>query len=170
VLRLGQTIIFDIFPCEPGGGYFHDFTRTWCLGYAPEEALALYEDVRFVFQTVMNELRVGVPTRQVMRRACQLFEERGHPTQRSDPQTQEGFVHGLGHGVGLNIHERPQFGMFASESERLLPGMVMTVEPGLYYPKREMGVRLEDTIWVRPDGQVETLVEYPLDFVLSMQN
>lgn len=169
LLRLGQTIVFDIFPCEPGGGYFHDFTRTWCLGYASDEALALYEDVLFVFQTILRELKVGLPTRQFMERACQLFEKRGHPTPCRNPQTQEGFVHGLGHGVGLNIHERPQFGLFASEQERLLPGMVMTVEPGLYYPKRGMGVRLEDTIWVQPDGQIKSLVEYPLDFVLPMK-
>jgi len=170
LLRLGQTIIFDIFPCESGGGYFYDFTRTWCLGYAPDEALGLYEDVLHVFQTIKYELQVGAPTRQYMQLACQLFEERGHLTTCSNPQTQEGFVHGLGHGVGLNIHERPMFSQLASEAERLQPGLVMTVEPGLYYPKRQMGVRLEDTIWVRPDGQVETLAEYPLDFVLPIKN
>lgn len=169
LLRLGETIIYDIFPCEQGGGFFHDFTRTWCLGYAPDEVQALYADVRYVFETVLSELQVGAPTRQYMQRACELFEQRGHPTTCSNPQTQDGFVHGLGHGVGLYIHERPQFGLFASEAERLLPGVVMTVEPGLYYPQRKIGVRLENTIWMRPDGQVENLAEYPLDLVLPVK-
>ncbi len=170
VLRLGQTIIFDIFPCEQGGGYFHDFTRTWCLGYAPDEALKLYEDVRYVFETILDELQAGAQTRSYMQRACQLFEARGHPTLCSNSQTHAGFVHGLGHGVGLNIHEQPQFGLFASDEERLLPGIAITVEPGLYYPERQMGVRLEDTVWVRPDGKIEKLVDYPLDFILPMKN
>lgn len=170
VLRLGQTIIFDIFPCEQGGGYFHDFTRTWCLGYASDEALGLYEDVWQVFQAIIGELRVGAATRSYMQRACQLFEERGHATICDNPQTQEGFVHGLGHGVGLYLHERPMFSLYAGENERVQPGLVMTVEPGLYYPQRQMGVRLEDTIWVRPDGRIETLVEYPFDFVLPIKN
>jgi Xaa-Pro aminopeptidase len=169
-LRLGQTIIFDIFPCEQGGGYFYDFTRTWCLGYAPDPAQALYEDVLYVFHTLINELRVGAPTRQVMERACQLFEERGHPSPRSHPQTQQGFVHSLGHGVGLYIHELPQFSLHASETERVPPGVVMTVEPGLYYPERQMGVRLEDTVWMKPDGQVEVLAEFPLDLVLPIKD
>ncbi len=170
LLRLGQTIIFDIFPCEQGGGYFYDFTRTWCLGYAPDEALSLYEDVLYVFQTIKSELQLGTPMRNTMLRVCQLFEGRGHPTTCSNPQTQDGFVHGLGHGVGQFIHERPMFSLAASETERLQPGLVLTVEPGLYYPQRRMGVRLEDTIWVRPDGQIETLAEYPLDFILPIKN
>ena len=167
-LRLGQTIIFDIFPCEIGGGYFYDFTRTWCLGYATDEALALYEDVLYVFRTVLSELVPGQSTRQALLRACQLFEERGHPTICSHPQTQDGFVHELGHGVGLNIHERPMFGQNAGPAERLHPGTVITLEPGLYYPEKGMGVRLEDTLWVRPDGRIEPLVEYPYNLVLPV--
>ena len=49
-LRLGQTIVYDIFPCEAGGGYYYDFTRTWCLGYAPDAVQALYQDVLDVYQ------------------------------------------------------------------------------------------------------------------------
>lgn len=169
VISLGKTIIFDIFPCEAGGGYFYDFTRTWCLGYAPDEAYAFYEDVRHTYQTVLNELKPGALTRHYMHRACDLFEERGYPTMRSHPSTQKGFVHGLGHSLGLNIHERPQFSLFATDQERLLPGMVMTVEPGLYDPERQIGVRLEDTVWMRPDGQVEVLAPYPLDLILPVR-
>lgn len=168
-LRLGKTIIFDIFPCEAGGGYFYDFTRTWCLGYAPDETYSFYEDVLHTYQTIMNELKPGVLTRHYMERACDLFEERGHLTMRSHPSSQTGFVHGLGHSLGLNIHERPQFTLFASDHERLQPGMVMTVEPGLYDPQRQIGVRLEDTVWVNPNGQLEILAPYPLDLVLPVR-
>lgn len=168
-LRLGQMIIFDIFPCEPGGGYYYDMTRTWCLGYAPDEALALYEDVLQVYRQVKSELIVNTPGKDFQERTCELFETRGHPTMRTDPQTQVGYVHGLGHGVGLHIHERPNLGNFASDADRLVPGVVFTIEPGLYYPERRLGARLEDTLWVRPDGQFEVLAEYSLDLVLPVR-
>jgi Xaa-Pro aminopeptidase len=169
LLRLGQTIIFDIFPCEPGGGYFYDFTRTWCLGYATEAAHKLYDDVHSVYQQIMSELKVNGACQDYQQRTCELFEERGHATIRSNVKTEEGFVHSLGHGVGLNIHERPWFRSNAVPADFLLPGSVVTVEPGLYYPERGMGVRLEDTVWVRPDGKMEILAEYPLDLVLPIK-
>lgn len=168
-LRLGQTIVFDIFTCEAGGGYHYDFTRTWCLGYAPDEALKLYEDVLSVYRTIREEMKVDALCKPYQQRACALFETQGHPTIQSDPQTQVGYVHGLGHGLGLQVHERPMMGAGASETDRLVPGVVITVEPGLYYPERGLGVRLEDTVYVRPDGQIETLAEYPLDLVLPVK-
>ncbi len=168
VLKLGKTIVFDIYPCEAGGGYYYDFTRTWCLGYATDEAQALYQDVLTVYRQIMSELRVDTLCKQYQRRACEMFEARGHPTIQSEPQTQEGYVHGLGHGVGLYIHERPSFATTSGETDRLLPGAVVTIEPGLYYPQRGLGVRLEDTVWVRPDGQMEILATFPLDLVLPV--
>jgi Xaa-Pro aminopeptidase len=167
-LHLGETIVFDIFPRETGGGYFYDITRTWCLGYAPDEALALHEDVRSVYQQLRSELRLGQACRIYQERACELFEEKGHATVRTNPQTQEGYVHSLGHGVGLHIHEEPFFRLNGPDSVQLTPGAVITVEPGLYYPGRKMGVRLEDTVYARPDGVFETLAEYPLDLVLPV--
>jgi Xaa-Pro aminopeptidase len=168
-LRLGQTIVFDISPCEVGGGYFYDMTRTWCLGYATDEALAVYEDVLAVFTRLRQELRPGALCKDYQTRACELFAECGHPTICSDPLTQRGYVHGLAHGVGLNVHERPDFSLRLANDDHLWPGSVTTLEPGLYYPERGIGVRLEDTLWVRPDGEIETLAEYPLDFVLPMR-
>jgi Xaa-Pro aminopeptidase len=168
-LRLGQTIVFDIFPCEEGGGYFYDFTRTWCLGYATDEALALYEDVHAIYQEIIDSLKPGVHCPEYQRRACELFEARGHPTIEKNPQIQEGYVHSLGHGLGLNVHERPWFGRNASPEDRLDPGSVVTIEPGLYYPERGLGVRLEDTVWMRPDGKPELLADFSLDLVLPMK-
>ena len=168
-LRLGETIVFDIFPCEVGGGYFYDLTRTWCLGYAPDEVQALYEDVHSVYQQVLSEFKGGEPFPYFQRRTCDLFEARGHPTIRSDPQTQRGYVHSLGHGVGLDIHERPRSGRNGLPEDILEPGSVFTHEPGLYYPERNQGVRLEDTLWVRPDGSLEILAEYSHDLVLPVR-
>ena len=169
LLQLGQTIVFDIFPCEAGGGYFYDFTRTWCLGYAPDKVQAIYEDVSEVYQQIMGELKPGIECSKYQDRACELFEERGHPTVKNQPQTENGYVHSLGHGLGLHVHERPWFGRSATEEDRLDPGVVVTIEPGLYYPDDKLGVRLEDTVWVRLDGKMEILAEYPHDLVLPVK-
>jgi Xaa-Pro aminopeptidase len=169
-LRLGQTIVFDIFPCEAGGGYFYDFTRTWCLGFAPDEELNLYENVLSVFQRVQAELKVNEPFSHYQTRTCQLFEDMGHPTVMTNPSTESGYVHSLGHGLGLHVHESPSSGWNASPQDILRPGSVVTIEPGLYYPERGMGVRLEDTVAVMPDGSFETLADFPLDLVLPMKS
>jgi len=168
-LRLGQTIVFDIYPCEEGGGYYHDLTRTWCLGYASDEALKLYEDVLSVYNQITDELKVNAPYKAYQQRTCELFEGLGHPTVKSNPETQDGYVHSVGHGVGLNIHERPWSGVSAGEADRLVPGAVFTIEPGLYYPERGLGVRLENTVWVNPDGGFEIMADYPMDLVLPVK-
>lgn len=168
-LRLGQTIVYDIFPCEAGGGYFYDFTRTWSLGYATDEALALYENVLSVYNQVTGELKPGMPGKHYQQRTCELFEAQGHPTIKTDPQTQSGYVHSLGHGVGLHIHERPWFGANASNTDVLEPGVVFTIEPGLYYPERGLGVRLEDTYTLTAEGKFEVFAPYPMQLVLPMR-
>jgi Xaa-Pro aminopeptidase len=168
-LRLGQTIVFDIYPCEPGGGYFYDFTRTWCLGYAPDPAVALYEDVLYAYRQIQNELQPGAVFKIYQDRVCEIFEARGHPTQRTKPNTQSGYVHSLGHGLGLHVHERPFSRASSPDADRLDPGAVFTLEPGLYYPERGLGMRLEDTYWARPDGQFECLADFPVDLVLPVK-
>jgi Xaa-Pro aminopeptidase len=67
------------------------------------------------------------------------------------------------------VHELPRSGMGATPEERLDPGVVMTIEPGLYYPEKGMGVRLEDSVYVRPEGQFEILAPYPLDLILPVK-
>ncbi len=168
-LELGKTIIFDIFPCQAGSGYFYDFTRTWCLGYAPDAEQALYDDVHSVYQTIMSELKINAPCEPLQDRTCELFQAQGHATIKENPHTQDGYVHSLGHGLGLNVHERPWFSHAAGGENFLIPGVVVTIEPGLYYPKRGMGCRLEDTVLARPDGQFEIMAEYPYDLILPIQ-
>jgi len=169
LLRLGQTIVFDIYPAEAGGGYFYDFTRTWSLGYATPETQALYDQVKAVYDKILDNLDLNTPFKETQRLACDEFEKAGHPTPLRGAGQVEGYVHSIGHGLGLNIHERPWSGLSADDSSRLQPGVVMTIEPGLYYPEKGMGVRIEDTFYVRPDGKMEILAEYPYDFVLEMR-
>ena len=169
VIRLGQTIVYDIFPCEAGGGYHHDFTRTWCVGYAPDEELKLYEDVKYVFDKIMEELKIGEACEIYQARTCELFKELGHATIADDPTLQEGYVHSLGHGLGLNLHERPFFRKNGSPDDRLDPGVVVTIEPGLYYPSKGMGCRIEDSVYITPDGKFETLSHFRKDLVIPIK-
>jgi len=170
LIRLGKTIIFDIYPQEAGGGYFFDFTRTWCLGYAPAEEAELFQDVKEVYDIIMGELVMNQYAPDFQDRTCELFEARGHKTIRQDSQLESGYVHSLGHGLGLDVHERPWFGKGAKPEDILAPGSVITIEPGLYYPEKGMGCRLEDSVWVRPDGKMEILADYPYDLVLPMKH
>jgi Xaa-Pro aminopeptidase len=167
-VELGKTIIFDLFPSEAGGGYFYDFTRTWCLGWAPEEAEALYQDVLEVYHSVFDRLKADTPCREFQIMACEQFESKGHPTARSTQGTTDGYVHSLAHGLGLAIHEAPGFSHVESNQDTLALGTVFTFEPGLYYPERGVGVRLEDTVWANPEGGFEVLAEYPMDLVLKI--
>ena len=166
---LGKTIVFDLYPQEQGGGYFYDFTRTWSLGYAPPEAQEMYDQVQDVYTKVIENLDLNAPFKQYQHLTCEEFEKYGHKTPINGDYPQEGYIHSLGHGVGINIHERPFSGYYVDEDHRLKPGVVITIEPGLYYPEKGMGFRIEDSYWVRPEGEIELLAEYPYDFVLEMK-
>lgn len=172
-IALGKSIVFDIFPAEPGGGYFFDFTRTWCLGYAPDHVQQAYDDVLYVFKAVKKTLKPGESTRVYQRLTCDLFEARGHPTIQSNPQTTDGYVHSLAHGLGLHVHETPFFRDVDGSPDRVDPGVVFTWEPGLYYPDHPQGgfgVRLEDSIWLNPATlKFETLANYSKDLVLKVK-
>jgi Xaa-Pro aminopeptidase len=169
LVTLGRTIVFDIFPAEKGGGYFYDFTRTWSLGYATPEAQTLYDQVHEIYNKVIENIDLNASFVDYQRMTCEYFEAKGHKTPLKTKSPLDGYVHSLGHGVGLNIHERPGSSLIASGDNILKPGVVITIEPGLYYPEKGMGFRIEDSYWVRPDGNVELLAEFPYDFVLPMK-
>ena len=156
-LRAGTPILIDIFPGEVNGGYCSDLTRTYCLGAPPEPLRKLYDDVWTAFRTAMDSLRLGDPCRGVQDRVCEVFEQRGHATRRTNETTEVGYVHNLGHGVGLAVHEGPLLGGARSNVAKLEPGMAITIEPGLYYPAQGMGVRIEDLVVLRRDGSVDNL-------------
>lgn len=167
-LRLGQSIVFDLFPREIGGGYHHDVTRTWCLGYAPDDVRQAYEQVMEAFDIAVETARPGAPASAAQEAVLDYFESAGHPTLRNRPGTIDGYVHGLGHGVGLNIHERPQMSHLSKDTLQI--GNVITIEPGLYYPERGFGVRVEDTFYIDGDGNLVALTDFRKDLVLPVND
>jgi len=170
VIALGKPIVFDIFPCEAGGGYFYDFTRTWCLGHASNEVTLLHQQVLSVHHQIIDELQVGQPFNKVQERTCQLFSKIGHETIADNSNTKRGYLHSIGHGLGMNVHEKPFSGITSAPDDLLTPGVVFTIEPGLYYPEKNMGVRIEDTIYLNENGQFEILADYPYDLVIPKNN
>jgi len=68
------------------------------------------------------------------------------------------------------VHEPPTFGRGATEEDMLQRSMVVTIEPGLYYPERGLGMRIEDAVYMRPDGKPEILAPYPLDLVIPVKS
>jgi Xaa-Pro aminopeptidase len=168
VITLGQSIVFDIFPCEAGGGYFFDMTRTFCLGYAPPEVKQAYQEVQACVEMLVEAYEAGTETRHYQQLTCDFFEERGHPTVGSDTKTEQGYVHNVGHGLGLAIHESPRFSDTPDNTDVLSPGHIFTCEPGLYYPDRGFGIRLEDVIWIDDDELVHNLTDFPKELVIEM--
>lgn len=159
----GHPVVFDIFPRPFGGGYHFDMTRTWCFGEVSERVLRVYQDVYDCYRRVTDALRAGVRCADLQRMACEFFESRGHPTVCSDPTTQVGYVHSLGHGLGLDVHEEPRLSDHPGNEAVLHPGTVFTVEPGLYYPEEGIGVRLEDVWAIGEDGRAINLGGFPTD-------
>jgi len=100
---------------------------------------------------------------------CEYFAAKGHPTPTSHPGTHVGYVHSLGHGIGLDIHEDPRLSSGAGNETTLQPGHVFSVEPGLYYPDRGFGVRIEDSVAFAETGELVYLSHYPYDLVVPMK-
>ncbi len=169
LIRLGQTIIFDMGTREANGGYYFDMTRSFCLGYAPAEVRKAYDDVKECMEKIISSYKAGASVRRYQRMAYDFFESRGHPTTGSDTQATSGFVHGLGHGIGLQVHEEPFFTDQPSNHNILQPGHVFTCEPGLYYPEKGYGVRIEDVIYVDPSGKIQDLTDFPKELVVNLR-
>jgi Xaa-Pro aminopeptidase len=168
LIRLGQTIVFDIFPRLPGS-YHADITRTWCLGYAPDEVQQAYDLVTQAHDLVAASLNTERMSYEYQDMVCDLFEAQGHRTIRQDLGVTNGYVHSLGHGFGLAVHEPPAMGIRGMrQDERLQAGTVITNEPGLYYPDKGWGVRLEDDYWCNADGIFECLTDVDRSLVVKM--
>ena len=122
-------------------GYCSDCTRTWATGDLPDDLAALYATVLEAQETALGAVRAGERGRDVDAIARDLIGAAGHA---------DHFGHGLGHGVGLDIHEAPR--LARGVDERLVAGNVVTVEPGIYVPGRG-GARIEDLVVVTDDGR-----------------
>jgi len=121
-------------------GYCSDCTRTWATGELDDDLASLYDTVLRAQETALAAVRPGPEGREVDAVARDLIEAAGHG---------DHFGHGLGHGVGMDVHEAPRLARTATA--RLEPGNVVTVEPGIYVPGRG-GARIEDLVVVTGDG------------------
>lgn len=144
-----QPIVIDIFPRSRTSLYFTDCTRTFFKGVPSDAMIALYETVREAQEGALAKIRAGIDGFDVYTWVREYFDAKGYPTNMRDRPVY-GFIHGLGHGVGLEIHEAPRIGACHAI---LQENMVLTVEPGLYYPRAQGnipagGVRIEDTVLV----------------------
>jgi len=166
VLEEGRPIVVDLYPDQEYSGYYFDVTRTYCVGRAPQELKELHTLVHEAVKATVDRLAVGTPGRVYQENVCDLFEAHGHKTIRQDERVEEGYVHGLGHGIGLEVHERPRLSA-ATNPDLILPGSLFTVEPGLYYPSRGLGVRIEDVIYAHQDGTFENLTHVPYELEIA---
>ncbi|MEX0850420.1 MAG: Xaa-Pro peptidase family protein [Gaiellaceae bacterium] len=160
-IAANDVVLLDLFPVDLESACFADLTRTFVVGDAPDEIREWHKLCREALEVAVAEIRPGVNGGDVHRLVSELFAERGFPTQLTKPEGEvlrDGFYHGLGHGVGLEVHESPALGMVG---EVLVPGDVITIEPGLYR-QGFGGVRVEDLLLVTEDGY-ERLTDCPYE-------
>jgi Xaa-Pro aminopeptidase len=154
-LRAHEPIILDIFPRSQKTGYFGDITRTVVRGRASEAVRKVYDTVFRAQEAAFNMMVAGTRTSDVHKTVQEVFTREGYKTGKVNGRMQ-GFFHGTGHGLGLEIHEPPRTGPHSDGV--LKAGQVVTVEPGLYYP-RIGGVRLEDVALVT-NGRPRNLTRF----------
>ena len=159
----GEGVIVDIWPRDRISRCWADMTRTFVAGGGepPDELAEYWRLAREALDSSFAAVRAGADCREIYGLSCEPFERAGYPTQRSKPagsKLDEGYFHSLGHGVGLEVHERPNLGR---TPDMLVAGDVITLEPGCYR-KGFGGVRLEDLVLVGEDG-AEVLTDFPYD-------
>lgn len=147
-LRAGIPVVIDIFPRDKETGYWGDITRTVVRGRASDAVRRLHRDVLAAQKLALSMVRPGVESSAVQLAVEDFFRAAGHETRLSPPGHECGFIHSVGHGVGLDIHESPGL---RNEPGCISEGNVLTVEPGLYDPGLG-GVRIEDTVVVTRTG------------------
>jgi|1185.fasta_scaffold20840_2 Xaa-Pro aminopeptidase len=162
----GESIIIDIFPQHEATRYCADMTRTFCYGEAPERLVHMHRTIKEALDRSIEAIRPGVSGTSVWEAACDVIEAARYRTTRQladGERLDEDFFHGLGHGVGIDVHEQP--GMSLGGTAELLEGDVVTVEPGVYR-KDFGGVRLEDMVLVTAGGR-ENLTQF--DYELEIR-
>jgi len=147
-LRAHVPIVLDIFPRDKRTGYWGDITRTVARGPADPDLRRLYRTVLAAQKLALSMVRPGVESRAVQRAVEDFFSRAGYETRLAPPGRESGFIHSVGHGIGLEVHESPGL---RNQPGRLSAGNVLTVEPGLYLPGLG-GVRIEDTVVVTSQG------------------
>jgi Xaa-Pro aminopeptidase len=161
-----DVVLFDLFPRDRESACYSDFTRTFTVGSAPDELREYHRLAKEALDMAVAAVKPGVKGSDIHRMVCDFFHEHGHKTQLHKEEGEslvDGYFHATGHGVGLEVHERPGVGRV--ESEPLVEGDVIALEPGLYR-NGYGGVRVEDLVLVTADG-CEVLTSYPYDLELT---
>ena len=161
-IRFGEPVVFDLWPRDDASSCFADMTRTIVVGPVSDEVAGWHRVTKEALGAATALIRAGVDCRSVFDAACEVYEAAGYDTQRTKTAGEvlrHGFFHGLGHGVGLEVHEGPYMGLLPGGE--LVAGDVVTIEPGCYDPAVG-GVRLEDLVLVTDDG-CEVLTRFPYD-------
>ncbi|MFQ5658005.1 MAG: M24 family metallopeptidase [Candidatus Methylomirabilales bacterium] len=153
-LMAHQPIVIDIFPRSTRTRYFADITRTVVKGKASQRVARMHEAVLQAQERAVSLIRDGADGSATHHEVTLVFERLAFPTGEVDGRMQ-GFFHGTGHGLGLEIHEPPRI---SKRGAILRTGNVVTVEPGLYY-SGEGGVRIEDIVVVTETG-CQTLTRF----------
>ncbi len=148
-LKANQPIILDIYPRSMRKRYWTDMTRTVVKGKASDRVKRMFDAVLEARNACIDALHEGVLGSDMFNLCCDILEKAGYDTIRGGKQIEKGFIHGLGHGVGLQIHEGPS--MSEVYKFPLKEHSIVTVEPGLYDPKVG-GVRIEDIVEVKKKG------------------
>jgi Xaa-Pro aminopeptidase len=161
-LRANQPIIIDIFPRSQSSGYWGDITRTVVKGKASSTLKSMFHAVLQGQEMALKQIRAGVQGKEIHQAILNYFQQQGFETGCKNGRMQ-GFFHGTGHGVGLEIHEVPR--VSPRSTDWLKAGHVVTVEPGLYYPGAG-GVRLEDLVVVTASGN-RNLTKFPKRFEIQ---
>jgi Xaa-Pro aminopeptidase len=147
-----EPVVIDVFPCDSRTGYHSDMTRTVVRGEPDPEIESMYSCVRDAKRLAEGMIAEGRTGKEVHEFVVNYFDENGYISGK------EGFIHSLGHGVGLAVHEQPSL---SPSGGKLVEGNIVTVEPGLYY-KNTGGVRLEDIGMVTKTG-FDCFTDYPED-------